>query len=51
MLTDSVCNGIDTPTLYNCEGVEVGTFTTSEADQNDLTENVIRDNILYRCKD
>ncbi len=50
-LTDPLCNGIDTPTLYNCEGIEVRAFTTSQSDQEDLSENVARDTVLYQCKD
>ena len=49
-LTDPVCNGIDTPTLYNCEGKEVRSFTTSAADQKELREKVTRDTVMYRCK-
>ena len=50
-LTDPLCDGINTPTLYNCEGIGIKTFTTSEDDQTDLADNVTRDSVLYRCKD
>src|SRR5687767_5941401 len=31
--TDSRCNTIETPTLYNCEGIEIRSFTDSATDQ------------------
>jgi hypothetical protein len=49
-LTDPVCNGINAPTLYNCEGQEIRSFTNSEADQKELLNHVTRDSVLYRCK-
>lgn len=49
-LTDPLCNGIDTPTLYNCEGKKVREFSDSIVDQNDLRDNVTRDHVVYRCK-
>ena len=49
-LTDPLCNGIDTPTLYNCQGKEIRSFTTSTADQKELREKVTRDTAMYRCK-
>jgi hypothetical protein len=49
-LTDPMCNGVNTPTLLNCDGEIIKTFTLSEADQKDFFENVIDKNILYRCK-
>ena len=50
-LTDPVCDGINTPTLYSCTGEEIRTFTTSLADQKDLYEDVTRDDVVYSCKD
>jgi hypothetical protein len=49
-LTDPLCDGIDTPTLYNCEGIEIRSFTNSAADQKELFDKVTRDSVLYRCK-
>jgi hypothetical protein len=48
-LTDQVCNGIDTPTLYTCYGKEIKSFSDSPADQKDLHDNLTRDIVLYRC--
>lgn len=50
-LTDPLCDGIDTPTLYNCEGNEIISFTDSPSDQEELHNKVTRDSVLYRCKD
>lgn len=49
-LTDPLCNGIDTPILYNCEGQPIKSFSSSASDQKELTDNVTRDKVLYRCK-
>jgi hypothetical protein len=49
-LTDPTCDGIDTPTLYGCEGNEIRSFTTSRPDQEELHDKVTRDGVLYRCK-
>jgi hypothetical protein len=49
-LTDPLCDGIDTPTLYDCYGNEVRRFTESAADQKELMENVSRDSVIHRCK-
>lgn len=49
-ITDPVCNNINTPTLYNCEGKEIRSFTTSTTDQKELRDNVTWDSVLYRCK-
>ncbi len=48
--TDPQCLGIDTPTLYNCEGKEIRSFTDSVADQKELSDKLTRDSVLYRCK-
>jgi hypothetical protein len=50
-VTDPLCNGVNTPTLLNCEGEIVKTFTLSETDQKDFYENVIDKKVLYRCKE
>jgi len=47
-LTDPACDGIDTPTLYNCNGNIVRIFTMH--DYTDFYTKVTRDNVLYRCK-
>jgi len=47
-LTDPLCDGIDIPTLYNCEGVAVKTFTMD--DYLEFYSDVTRDKVLYRCK-
>jgi hypothetical protein len=47
-LTDHACDGIDTPTLYDCYGNVVRTFTMD--DYQDFYDNVSRDKVLYRCK-
>jgi len=49
-ITDPVCNSINTPTLYNCEGKEIRSFTSSTTDQKELRDNVTWDSVLYRCK-
>lgn len=49
-LTDPLCDGIDTPTLYNCNGKEIRSFTDSASDQKELRDNVTRDSVIYRCK-
>ena len=50
ILTDPRCDGIDTPTLYNCNGQAIKSFTDSASDQKELNDNVTKDSILYRCK-
>jgi len=47
-LTDALCDGINIPTLYDCEGKVVRVFTS--ADYRDFNDNVTRDKVLYRCK-
>ncbi len=47
-LTDPLCDGIDTPTLFDCEGNAVRTFTIN--DYQDFYNQVTRDEALYRCK-
>jgi hypothetical protein len=51
VLTDPLCNGIDTPTRYDCEGKTIRSFTTSEEDQQELADSVTRDKVIYLCKD
>jgi hypothetical protein len=48
-MTDALCNGIDIPTLYNCSGNVVKSFTDSAADQEDL-KNISIVEVLYRCQ-
>ena len=50
-LTDPLCNGIDAPVLYDCDGKPIKVFSDSTADQKELRENVTRDKVLYRCND
>jgi hypothetical protein len=50
-LTDPLCNGLNTPILFNCEGRPIKSFSDSAADQKELTDNVTRDKVLYRCND
>jgi hypothetical protein len=47
-LTDPLCDGILIPTLIDCYGKEVKTFT--EADIRDFYHLVTIDTVLYRCK-
>ncbi|HZK96042.1 MAG TPA: hypothetical protein VFC67_17715 [Prolixibacteraceae bacterium] len=47
-LTDALCNGINMPTLYDCEGKVVRVFTI--ADYRTVTDLVTTDKVLYRCK-
>ena len=47
-LTDPLCDGIDTPTLFDCNGNAIRTFTMD--DYQDFYNNVSRDKVLYRCK-
>jgi hypothetical protein len=49
-ITDPACNSINTPTLYNCEGKEIRSFTSSTTDQKELRDSVTWDSVLYRCK-
>ena len=49
-ITDPVCNSTNTPTLYNCEGKAIRSFTASTTDQKELRDNVTWDTVLYRCK-
>lgn len=46
-LTDALCDGIDIPTLFDCEGKVVRTFTSN--DYRDFYDHVTRDKVLYRC--
>lgn len=50
MMTDPVCDGISTPTLYACDGTAIRTFTNSPDDQQELLHQVTRDQVLFRCK-
>ena len=46
--TDPLCNGINMPTIFDCEGKVVRIFTINDyLSFNDL---VTRDKVLYRCK-
>ena len=47
-LTDELCDGIDTPTLYDRNGKVVRTFTL--VDYRYFYDHVTRDKVLYRCK-
>jgi hypothetical protein len=47
-LTDPLCDGIDIPTLFDCTGNVVRTFT--DKDYQEFYKNVTRDKVLYRCK-
>jgi len=47
-LTDALCDGIDTPTLYDNFGRVVKIFTM--ADYREFYILVSRDKVLYRCK-
>jgi hypothetical protein len=47
-LTDPLCDGIDMPALYDCNGKVIMTFT--EENYRDFYDNVTRDKVLYRCK-
>lgn len=48
-ITDPACNFTGTPILYNCEGEKIKEFTASLADQQDLTDNLKFNRILYTC--
>ena len=47
-LTDPLCDGIDMPTLFDCKGNVVRTFTMN--DYQEFYTDVTRDKVLYRCK-
>lgn len=49
--TDPRCNSVETPTLYNCDGEKIRSFTDSVADQKELSDKVTHDRVLYTCKD
>ena len=50
LLTDPLCDGINTPTLFDCDGTPIRSFTSSMADQKEFYEQVKLGVILYRCK-
>lgn len=45
--TDPLCDGIDTPTLYDCHGNLLITFNMDN--YQEFYQNVTRDKVLYRC--
>jgi len=47
-LTDALCDGINMPTLYDCEGKVVRIFNST--DYREFYDQVTRDKVLYRCK-
>jgi hypothetical protein len=47
-MTDPLCNGINTPALYNCDGHVIRQFT--DEDYQDFYNEVSCDSVLYRCK-
>jgi hypothetical protein len=49
-VNDPICNGINTPTLFNCEGKAIRTFTSSEDDQNELRSKLKAEEVLYTCR-
>ena len=49
-MTDALCNGMNTPTLFDCEGNEIISFTSSTEDQKVFIENVTTVEVLFRCK-
>jgi hypothetical protein len=51
VMNDELCNGINSPTLFNCKGEEVKSFTSSAADQEDFYDEVSWDLTLYSCKE
>ncbi|SDK17146.1 hypothetical protein SAMN05421823_10253 [Catalinimonas alkaloidigena] len=48
-LTDPACDGRDAPTLYDCNGTVVRTFTL--ADSQEYYDQVTIDKVLYRCQE
>ena len=46
--TDPLCNGIDTPVLFDCNGNIVRSFNT--CDYLDFYKLVTRNKVLFRCK-
>jgi hypothetical protein len=46
--TDPLCDGINLPTLFDCNGKAIKSFT--ESDYQDFYDKVTRDKVLYRCK-
>jgi hypothetical protein len=47
-VTDPVCNSVNMPTLYSCEGKVVRVF--NETDYREFDDKVIPVKVLYRCK-
>lgn len=47
-LTDPVCNGIFSATLFDCNGKVVRIF--KQSDYDDFFNLVTRNKVLYRCK-
>jgi len=48
MMTDPLCDGISTPTLFDCNGKVVRTFTLD--DYQEFPGTVSPEKVLYRCK-
>jgi hypothetical protein len=47
----ALCDALNVPTLYNCEGKIIKSFTTSAEDIKELFDNKLtRDRELYSCK-
>lgn len=47
-LTDPVCNGVVFPTLQDCDGAIIRTFTIE--DYEEFPETTTFDKVWYRCK-
>ncbi len=47
-LTDPLCDGIELPTLFDCNGKPIRTFTINDFQY--FYNEVTRDTVLYRCK-
>ncbi|WP_320052180.1 hypothetical protein [uncultured Acetobacteroides sp.] len=48
MITDPLCNSVNMPTLYSCEGKVVRVF--NETDYREFNDKVTTVKVLYRCK-
>ncbi len=51
VMDDPLCNGIFTGPLYDCRGVAVKYFSSSNRDQQQYREHVLRDMILGQCEE
>lgn len=47
-VTDGLCNSLDLPTLYNCEGKEIKRF--QNGDEKEVMNDVVNRERIFTCK-